>query len=66
VHVIEEESSTRVLLNLSLFNVTLTPTLKGETIAAQKNHEGMCQIRRRMQEDDPKVAYFCKDAEGTL
>jgi hypothetical protein len=29
-----EESSTRVLLDLSLFNITLTPTLRGEIIAA--------------------------------
>jgi hypothetical protein len=28
-----EESSTRVLPDLSLFNITLTPTLKGEIIA---------------------------------
>jgi hypothetical protein len=26
----------------------------------------MAQIRRRMQEDDPKVTCFCEDAEGTL
>jgi hypothetical protein len=32
-----EESSTRVLPDLSLFNITLTPTLKSEIIAAQKN-----------------------------
>jgi hypothetical protein len=31
---IGEESSTRVLPNLSLFNVTLTPTLRDEIIAA--------------------------------
>jgi hypothetical protein len=29
-----EESSTRVLPDLSLFNITLTPTLRGEIIAA--------------------------------
>jgi hypothetical protein len=32
-----EESSTRVLLNLSLFNIALTPTLRSEIIAAQKH-----------------------------
>jgi hypothetical protein len=26
----------------------------------------MGQIKRRRQEDDPKVAYFCEDAEGAL
>jgi hypothetical protein len=61
-----EESSTQVLLNLSLFNITLMPTLRDEIIAAQKNDEGMGHIKRRMQEGDPKVACFCEDAEGTL
>jgi hypothetical protein len=61
-----EESSTRVLPNLSLFNITLTPTLRGEIIAAQKNGEGMPHIKRRIQEGDPKVACFPEDAEGVL
>jgi hypothetical protein len=47
-----EESSTRVLPNLSLFNITLTPTLKAEIIAAQNNDEGMGHIERRMREGD--------------
>jgi hypothetical protein len=49
-----------------LFNITLTPTLKAEIIAAQKVDEGMGHIRRRMREGDPKVACFYEDAEGTL
>jgi hypothetical protein len=61
-----EESSTGVLLNLSLFNITLTPTLRGEIIAAQKNDAGMAHIKRRIQEGNPKVACFREDAEGTL
>jgi hypothetical protein len=61
-----EESSTRVLPNLLLFNITLTPTLKAKIIAAQKDDEGMDHIRRRMQEGDPKVTCFHEDAEGTL
>jgi hypothetical protein len=61
-----EESSTRVLPDLSLFNITLTPTLKGEIIAAQKSDAGMAHIKRRIQEGDPKVACFREDAEGTL
>jgi hypothetical protein len=55
-----------VLPNLSLFNITLTPTVRGEIIAAQKNDAGMTQIKRRIQEGDPKVACFHEDAEGTL
>jgi hypothetical protein len=61
-----ERSSTRVLLNLSLFNITLTPTLRAEIIAAQRDDEGMDHIKRRMQEGDPKVACFHEDVEGTL
>jgi hypothetical protein len=42
------------------------PTLRDEIIVAQKNSESMSHIKRRMQDGDPKVACFCKDAEGTL
>jgi hypothetical protein len=55
-----------VLPDLSLFNIALTPTLRGEIIAAQKNDEVMGHIRKRIQECDPKVACFCEDAEGVL
>jgi hypothetical protein len=55
-----------VLPDLLLFNITLTPTLRGEIIAAQKNDAGMAHIKRRIQEGDPKVACFREDAEGTL
>jgi hypothetical protein len=61
-----EESSTRVLLVLSLFNIILTPTLRNEIIVAHKNDEGMNHIKRRMQQGDPKVTYFREDAEGTI
>jgi hypothetical protein len=61
-----EESSTRVLPDLSLFNITLTPTLRSEIIAAQKHDKGMRLIKRKIREGDPKVACFCEDAEGTL
>jgi hypothetical protein len=61
-----EESSIRVLPNLSLFNITLTPVLKDKIIVAQKNDEGMAHLRRRLSEGDPKVNYFREDAEGIL
>jgi hypothetical protein len=48
VRLMGEESSTRVLPNLSLFNITLTPTLRSVIIAAQKDDEGMGHIKRRM------------------
>jgi hypothetical protein len=66
VHSTGEESSTRVLLDLSLCNITLTPTLRGEIIAAQKNNAGMAHIKTRIQEGDTKVACFHEDMEGTL
>jgi hypothetical protein len=46
VRLMGEESSTRVLLNLSLYNITLTPILRDEIIAAQKNDEGMGHIKK--------------------
>jgi hypothetical protein len=49
-----------------LFNIILTPTLRDDIIAAQKNDEGLDHIKRRMHEGDPKIAYFHEDAEGTL
>jgi hypothetical protein len=61
-----EESGTQVLPDLSLFNITLTLTLRSEIIAAQKSDEGMSHIKRRIRDGDPKVACFCEDAEGTL
>jgi hypothetical protein len=61
-----KESSTWVLPNLSFFNITLTPTLRDEIIAAEKNDEGMDHIKHRMKGGDPKVACFREDVEGTL
>jgi hypothetical protein len=61
-----EESSIKVLLNISLYNITLTPMLREQIIAAQKNDEGMAHLRRRLSEGDPKVNYFHEDVEGIL
>jgi hypothetical protein len=66
VYSTREESSTRVLPNLSLFNITLTPTLRAEIIAAQKDDKGMDHVKKRMREGDLRVACFRDDAEGTL
>jgi hypothetical protein len=66
VHLTREESSARVLPDLSLFNITLMPTLRAEIIATQKTDESMGHIKKRMREGDPKVACFHEDAEGTL
>jgi hypothetical protein len=55
-----------VLPNLSLFNITLTSTLRSEIIVAQKDDEGMDHIKKRTREGDPRVACFHEDADGTL
>jgi hypothetical protein len=59
-----KESSTRVLPNISLFNITLTPTLRTEIIAAQKYDEGMGHIKRRMREGDPKSLVSARMQKG--
>jgi hypothetical protein len=58
-----EESRAPVLPNLSLFNITLTPTLRAEIIDAQKIDKSMGHIKRRMRKGDPRVACFCDNAE---
>jgi hypothetical protein len=55
-----------VLPDLSLFNITLTPTLRADIIAAQKTDKSRGHIKRRMQEGDPRVACFREDVQGTL
>jgi hypothetical protein len=61
-----EESSTRVPPDMAKYNVTLTPTLRGKIIAAQRRDEGVAHIKRRLTEGDPKVDCFHVDDEGTL
>jgi hypothetical protein len=61
-----EESSTQVLPDLLMYNITVTPLLREEIIAAQKNDEGITYLKRKMQEGDPKVNCFHDDVEGTL
>jgi hypothetical protein len=61
-----EESHVYVPTDMSLFNVTLTPSLRGEIIAAQKQDVGVSHIKRRLIKGDPKVSCFHVDDEGTL
>jgi hypothetical protein len=61
-----EESSTRVLPDMSLFNIIIAPTLREKIIATQKNDEDMGHIKRRMEEGDSKVACFRENAESAL
>jgi hypothetical protein len=61
-----EESSVRITPIMAQYNVTLTPVLRGEIIAAQSSDEGVTHIKRRLTEGDPKVNYFRVDEEGNL
>jgi hypothetical protein len=61
-----EESNVHIPPSRALYNVTLTPVLRGEIIAAQSSDEGVTHINRRLAECDPKVNYFHVDEEGTL
>ena len=47
-------------------NITLTPTLRDQIIAAQKNNIGMEKIRQRLREHDPRVACFHLDGDDVL
>jgi hypothetical protein len=51
---------------MARYNVTLTPVMRGEIIAAQSIDTGVTHIKRRLTEGDPKVNYFHVDEEGTL
>jgi hypothetical protein len=61
-----EESNTRVLPDLLLYNITLMPILRDEITASQKNDKGMAHIKRTVGEGDSKVACIREDVEGTL
>jgi hypothetical protein len=66
VGIFREESSIRVSPIMAQYNVTPTPVLRGEIIAAQSIDIGVAHIKRRLTEGDHKVNYFCIDEEGTL
>jgi hypothetical protein len=66
VSITREESSFQVPLDMAQYNMTLTPMLRGEIIAAQSNDEGVAHIERRLTEGDPKVNRFLMDDEGAL
>jgi hypothetical protein len=66
VPLIREESRIQVPPDMSLYNVTLTPSLRGEIIATQQEDVGVSHIKRRSIEGDPKVSCFHVDDEGTL
>jgi hypothetical protein len=61
-----EESSIRVPPDVVLYNVTLTPSLRGKIIAAQSQDVGVSLIKRRLTEGHPMVSCFHGDDEGML
>jgi hypothetical protein len=61
-----EECSIRISPIMAQYNVTLTPVLRGEIIAAQSIDTRVAHIKRRLTEGDPKVNCFRMDEEGTL
>jgi hypothetical protein len=61
-----KESSVRITSIMTQYNVTLTPVLRGEIIAAQSIDAGVTHIKRWLTEGDPKVKCFHVDEEDTL
>jgi hypothetical protein len=61
-----EESRIRVPPDVALYNVTLTPLLRGEIIATKKRDVGVSHIKRRLIEGEPKVNCPHVDEEETL
>jgi hypothetical protein len=55
VRLTEVKSSTRVLPDLALYNVTLTPLLWEEIIEAQKDDDEVAHIKRRLQKVIPSL-----------
>ena len=61
-----EEMNLAIVAEGTLANIVLTPTLQDQVIAAQKDNIGMEKIRRRLRENDPRVACFHLDGEDAL
>ena len=61
-----EKLNLAIVAEGTLTHITLTPTLRDQIIAAQRNNIGMEKIRQRLRENDPRVACFHLDGEGVL
>jgi hypothetical protein len=66
ISISREESSVRIIPIMAQYNMTLTPVLRGEIIAAQRIDAGVAHIKRRLTEGDPTVNCFRVDEEDTL
>jgi hypothetical protein len=54
IHLTGEESSTQVISDLYLYDMTLIPLLQEEIIVAQNDDEGVAHLKSRLVEGDPK------------
>ena len=61
-----EKMNLAIVSEGTLANITITPTLRDQIVAAQKNDVGMDNIRQRLGESDPQVQCFHQDSEGIL
>ena len=61
-----EKLNLAIVAEGTLTNVTLTPTLRDQIVAAQKNDVAMDKIRQRLGESDPQAQCFHQDSEGIL
>ena len=61
-----EKLNLAIVAEGTLTNITLTPILRDQIVAAQKNDVGMDKIRQQLSENDPQVQCFHQDSEGIL
>ena len=61
-----EKMNLAIVSEGTLANITITPTLRDQIVAAQKNDVGMNKIRQRLGGNDPQVQCFHQDSEGVL
>ena len=61
-----EKMNLAIVAEGTLANIILTPTLRDQVIAAQKDNIGIEKIKQRLGENDPRVACFHLDDEGVL
>ena len=59
-----EKLKLTIVLEGTLANLTLTPTLRDQITATQKDDIGMGKIRQSLSENDPQVECFHQDSEG--
>jgi len=61
-----EKMNLAIVSEGTIANITLTPTLRYQIIATQRNNIGMEKIRQRFREGDPRVSCFLLDGNGVL